>query len=201
MLIHEDNLLPIFLHFKRKNLIGFTLPYSCLPACIAHSRQNIWSGLISTYLKCIVGYSQYLWQQHNIRMIYFVTAVQRGPSSSSPSLIRAACQCAPLCRSMRVCVGVFIFSKRRLHGAELSRSNSRVSGSWTLGKLQAAASRQGEEAPSVCWARRLHRTCAGKSTIILSLLDAFHYLGLNDVIPYCAKATTDASFVGVISLS
>lgn len=163
--------------------------------------QTIQPGVILTYLKCIVGYFQYLRQQHNVRMTYFETAVQRSVSSSSPSLIRAACQCAPLCRSMRVCVGVFIFSKRRLHGAELSRSNPRVSGSWTLGKPQAAASRQGGEAPSVCWARRLHRTCAGKSTIIFSLLGAFHYLGLNDTIPYCSRATTDASFVGVITLS
>lgn len=46
-----------------------------------------------------------------------------------------------------LCMSVFSFSKQRLHGAELSRSNLWVSGSWTLGKLQAAASQQEKGAP------------------------------------------------------
>lgn len=64
------------------------------------------------------------------------------------------CLCAFLCCSM--CdVKVFIFSKRRLHGAELSRTNLWVTGSWTLGKLQAAASQQEKEARAVCSADQL----------------------------------------------
>lgn len=65
------------------------------------------------------------------------------------------CLCASLCGSM--CdVRLFIFSKWGLHGAELSLSNLWVTGSWTLGKLHAAAShheskRERErEAQSVC---------------------------------------------------
>lgn len=135
-------------------------------------------------------------------MTYFVTAVQRGPSSSAPPLIRAACQCAPLCRSMRVCVsGCLSFqSAVSMELSCLGQTRGSVGREpWVNFKLLPPG--RGKRPPSVCWARRLHRPCAGKSTIIFSPLGAFHYLGLNDVIPYCARATTDASFVGVISLS
>lgn len=58
------------------------------------------------------------------------------------------CLCLFLCHSM--CdVSVFIFSKQRLHGAELSQSNLWVTGSWTPGKLQAAASQQERPSQSV----------------------------------------------------
>lgn len=70
-----------------------------------------------------------------------------------------ACACASPCRSVCITVHLCIFSKRRLHGAELSRSNLCVTGSWTLGKLQAAASQQEKEALSVCSADPLHWAC------------------------------------------
>lgn len=66
-----------------------------------------------------------------------------------------------MCFSVQKCVhqSVCIFSKQRLHGAELSRSNLCVTGSWTRAKLQAAASQQEKEALSVCSADRLHWAC------------------------------------------
>lgn len=63
--------------------------------------------------------------------------------------VMCSCQCASLWGG--VCdVRVFIFSMRRLHGAELFRSNLWVIGSWTLGKLKAAASQHERKAQSAC---------------------------------------------------
>lgn len=75
-----------------------------------------------------------------------------------------------------LCISVFSFSKQRLHGAASSRSNLRVSGSWTLGKLQAAASQQEKEAPVSLFRSWLPCTCVelwretGKQRKISALL-------------------------------